>query len=76
MPRLVIKTSGQKVYGRAMKAGDEFECTEGEAVVWRKMGWASDAHSSEPQPKASEAQPRSHRGRYSRADLRAVDDQD
>jgi hypothetical protein len=71
MPRLVIKTAGHKVYGRAMKAGDEFECTEGEAAVWRKMGWASDAQSSEP--KASEAQPRSHRGRYSRADLRAED---
>lgn len=70
MPRLVVSSGHRfEIYGRAMKAGDEFECTEREAAVWRIKGWASDAPTQPPQP-------RTHRGRYSRADMRAVDDQD
>lgn len=65
MPRLVINSGHRfEIYGRAMKAGDEFECSESEAVLWRIKGWASDV-----------PQPRMNRGRYARADLRA-DDQD
>lgn len=67
MPRLRIN-HGQsfKIHGRQMKVGDEFDCTETEAVIWRGKGWASDA------PKASDAV-RTNRGRYARADMRAED---
>lgn len=64
MPRLVINRGHRFViHGRQMEAGDEFECTEREAVLWRKKGWASDA----PQLR--------NRGRYARADMRAVEDE-
>jgi hypothetical protein len=64
MPKLVINP-GHKftIHGRDMKAGDEFECTDREAVLWRVKGWASDA----PPPKVQA------RGRYSRADMRVSD---
>ena len=63
MPRLVVNPGHQFViYGRQMQAGDEFECPEHEAHVWRLKGWARDA--APPQPR---------RGRYARADMRADD---
>ena len=62
MPKLIINPGHKfQIHGREMKAGDEFECTEKEAVIWRGKGWARDAHV------------RGARGRYARADMRAED---
>ena len=64
MPRLIINPGHRfTIHGREMKVGDEFECTEREAIIWRGKGWASDA----PPPRAQ------GRGRYARADMRASD---
>ena len=56
------------VYGRAMKAGDEFDVPDNEGRVWVLMGKA--------QPKRGPGRPRKEEasaGFYNRADLRAED---
>lgn len=66
MPRLVILPGHSFViHGRRMNAGDEFECSEREAIIWRAKLWAADvADVPAPQP----------RNRYKRADMRAEDE--
>jgi hypothetical protein len=69
MPKLVI-SPGHKftIHGRQMVAGDEFECTDSEAVIWQGKGWAIQ--------KRGPGRPRKDEmaGRYYRTDMRAEDE--
>ena len=69
MPRLIINP-GHKftIHGRQMVAGDEFECTEKESIIWIGKGWASERRG--PGRPRKDEQPH----RYHRADMRAEDE--
>lgn len=54
------------VYGRQLKAGEEFDVPDNEGRVWTMMGKA--------QPKRGPGRPRKDDLRYHRADLRAEDE--
>lgn len=56
------------VYGRALKAGDEFDVPDNEGRVWMLMGKAQQRRGP-GRPRKDEAAP----GLYNRADLRAED---
>lgn len=61
--RLIMNAGHEfEVYGKVMRAGDEFEVPDNEAAVWLKLG------------RARRAEQERKRGRYARADMRAEDD--
>ena len=68
MPRLVLNVPKQ-IHGRMMRAGEEFDCTDKEAIVWRGKGWASDAPM-----RRGPGRPRKDDPRYHRMDMRAEDE--
>jgi hypothetical protein len=60
--RLIMK-DGQEtrvVFGKVVRAGEEFDVPDNEAVTWIKLGFARQAPA--------------RRGRYSRSDMRAEDE--
>lgn len=73
--RLVMKP-GQEymVYGKKVRAGEEFDVPENEAEVWQKLGRAMKA-GEEPPRRGPGRPPKNELGRYQRADMRAEDDE-
>jgi hypothetical protein len=60
----LIMNAGQQhiVFGKLVRPGDEFEVPDQEAHTWLAMGWARLAQPTRPSK------------RYSRADMRAAED--
>jgi hypothetical protein len=85
--RMVVTVPKARVYGKVLRAGDEFECPDKEARLWRALARANSAPRNvasqivtaavEPGPdivEADDEQVRRRRGRtYSRRDMRAED---
>lgn len=77
--RLVMNEGHEHaVYGKIMRAGEEFEVPDNEASTWMTIGWArrarpatiiTKAPSSEDLPDEQEQQ--KHSKRYNRRDMRA-----
>lgn len=69
----LIATDNVTVYGRALKAGEEFEVPDGEGNTWVLIGKAHEKGN-----KRGSVRPRKETpvfdGRYWRADLRAEDE--
>jgi hypothetical protein len=74
--RLVMTAQRHSVYGRVVRAGEEFDVPDNEAVTWLKLGYARKAHpvrATTEAPRAvqaSTAEEPKRRGRYSRSDMR------
>jgi hypothetical protein len=60
--RMIVTARTAEVYGKVMRSGEEFECTDKEARLWRTLGRAK--------PVDEEGGERSRR-QYRRRDLRA-----
>ncbi len=71
MPKMIVNP-GQSflIHGRQMVAGDEFECSDKEAVIWQGKGWAMSKRGPGRPRKDELPAPR-----YSRMDLRPVEDE-
>lgn len=79
--RMVVTATAATVYGKAMVAGDEFDCPEKEAKLWAALarakpsdglteaGWGL-GFTGESSGEVAEAGGRSRR-RYNRRDMRA-----
>lgn len=87
--RLIMNPGHEYViYGKKVRAGDEFDVPENEAQTWLKLSRASRAsprggvvdrgEQSAPVPEGASSQrvesPRSKRGRYNRSDMRAEEE--
>lgn len=79
--RMVVTADKATVYGKALVAGDEFECPEKEAKLWSALARAKPADglvtdgwslgfSGDPQAANSEGSGRRRR-HYNRRDMRA-----
>lgn len=80
--RLIMNSGHERVvFGRRVRAGEEFEVPDIEARLWKLLGWATDAPirnrnlTAEPeQPKRGPGRPRKDEApTYGRRDMRAVD---
>lgn len=73
--KMIVTAPKVSVYGKVMKAGDEFECPDKEARLWGAMARAKPSEDQTETMRAEQdAQPR-RRGRppgtYARRDMRA-----
>lgn len=77
--RMVVTAPKATVYGKAMVAGDEFDCPDKEAKVWEALARAKFAGEGASglfgdKSETAEAGGRRRRsGSYSRRDMRAED---
>lgn len=87
--RLVMNNGHERVvFGRRVRAGEEFEVPDVEARLWKLLGWASDvpirsskSMTAEPEPepvRRGPGRPRKYPETaapfYSRRDMRAEDE--
>jgi len=57
--------------GRALVAGDEFEASEKDGILLKRIKRAGDPPAPAPAPESAAARPRAGVPRYSRRDMRA-----
>lgn len=62
--RMIVTAKTAEVYGKVLRAGEEFECPDKEARLWRTLGRAK------PMDEATAAEKR-RLNQYARRDMRA-----
>lgn len=72
--RMIVTAQTATVYGKALVAGDEFDCPEKEAKLWAALARAKPADGTDllGEGMGANGSRRSRRGSYNRRDMRAV----